>query len=326
MNVGLIGLDGHQGCVLNTIAKGDGLRLAAVASENKGPLDGVRKSKAAGPHTNFYSDWRELLDKEKLDILCLCSTNEQHAEQIQEGAARGLHICSEKPLTTTLEDLEATRKAVEKAGVKLTMLLTMRFTPPYLCAKRLVEGGAIGEICLATAQKSYKLGVRPEWMRCRRTFGGTIPFVGIHAMDLIRWTSGREFVECMAYHGNTGHPEIRDMEDQASVLLKLDNGGSATARLDYCRPASAPTHGDDRLRLAGTKGVVEVLSDVVTLITEAGGVTKPMMPPEEDLFGDFVASIQGKKEHLISAEDCYRMTEVTIKAREAADSGKIVRL
>ena len=326
IKIGLIGLDGHQGSVLNTIAGSSELRLAAVSSERKDALDGMRGSKAANPQTNFYSDWEEVLEKEKLDILCVCSTNDQHAEQIRAGAERGLHICSEKPLTTTLEDLEATRKAVAKAGVKLTMLLTMRFTAPYLCAKKIVAAGLIGEVCLATAQKSYKLGNRTEWMRCRRTFGGTIPFVGIHAMDLIRWTSGREFVECMAYHGNTGHPDMREMEDQASVLLKLDNGGSATTRIDYCRPAAAGTHGDDRLRLAGAKGGVEVMSNEVTLITESQGLTKPAMPPEQDLFADFVASIKGEKEHMISAEDCFRMTEVTIKARQAADNGRIVKL
>ncbi|MEW6358785.1 MAG: Gfo/Idh/MocA family oxidoreductase [Planctomycetota bacterium] len=326
MNVGLIGLDGHQGAVLNGIVKSDELRLAAVASERKDALDAMRRNKAADAETRFYANWEELLDKEKLDILAVCSTNVQHAAQIQAGAELGLHICSEKPLTTTLADLDETRKAVAKAGVHLTMLLTMRFTPPYLCAKRIVESGAIGEVCLVTAQKSYKLGNRPEWMRCRMSFGGTIPFVGIHGMDLIRWTSGREFVECMAYHGNTGHPDIREMEDQASVLLKLDNGGSATMRIDYCRPAAADTHGDDRLRLAGNKGVVEVMHNEVTLITESGGTTKPEMPPEQDLFLDFVASIKGEKEHLISAADCYRMTEVTLKARDAADAGKIVKL
>ncbi|NOZ20412.1 MAG: Gfo/Idh/MocA family oxidoreductase [Planctomycetes bacterium] len=326
MNVGLIGLDGHQGAVLNGIVKSDELRLAAVASERQDALDGMRKTKAGDEETGFYANWEELLDKETLDILAICSTNEQHAAQIQAGAERGLHLCSEKPLTTTLDDLAETRAAVEKAGVKLTMLLTMRFTPPYLCVKRIVESGVLGEVCLATAQKSYKLGARPEWQRCRMSFGGTIPFVGIHGMDLIRWTSGREFVECMAYHANTGHPDIRDMEDQASVLLKLDNGGSATMRIDYCRPSTADTHGDDRLRLAGSQGVVEVMSGEVTLITEADGPTQPEMPPEQDLFLDFVASIKGEKEHLIPAEDCFRMTEVVLRARDAADGGRIVRL
>lgn len=326
MNVGLIGLDGHQGVVLSGIAESDELRLVAVSSDKPDKLEGMRKGKRAAEGTSFYDNWEELLEKETLDILTICSENDQHAAQIQAGAERGLHICSEKPLTTTLEDLDAARAAVDKAGVHLTMLLTMRYTPAYACTREIVESGTIGEVCLATAQKSYKLGDRPEWMRCRRSFGGTIPFVGIHAMDLIRWTSGREFVECMAFHGNTGHPDIRQMEDQASVLLKLDNGGSATTRIDYCRPAAADTHGDDRLRLAGTKGVVEVMSNEVTLITEPDGLTKPKLPPEANLFLDFVAAIQGKGTCRIPAEDCYRMTEITLKARQAADDGKIVAL
>jgi len=165
-------------------------------------------------------------------------------------------------------------------------------------------------------------------MRNRATFGGTIPFVGIHALDLIRWTSGREFTECMAYHANAGHPEIRDMEDCASIALKLDNGGSATVRIDYCRPPTAPTHGDDRLRLAGNKGVVEVIGEQVTLMTHDAPPTVQTLERfgSPELFADFVKSIEGEAEHLISPDDVFRITEISLKARIAADEGKIVSL
>ena len=92
--------------------------------------------------------------------------------------------------------------------------------------------------------------------------------VGVHALDLIRWTTGEEFVEVTAYQGNTGHPEAGDMEDQAVLALRLSGGGSADVRLDYCRPQAAPAHGDDRLRVAGSSGVAEAMGGKVVLITQ----------------------------------------------------------
>ena len=90
-------------------------------------------------------------------------------------------------------------------------------------------------------------------MKSRATFSGAIPFVGIHMFDLMRWISGREFVKVAAFHSNVTQPQIREMHDNASAVFLLDNGGTATLRVDYLRPKAAPTHGDDRLRLAGGK-------------------------------------------------------------------------
>ena len=52
-------------------------------------------------------------------------------------------------------------------------------------------------------------------------------------------------------------------------MLTMRNGGVASVTLDYLRPAAAPTHGDERLRIAGTRGVIEtaLVEQKVTLIT-----------------------------------------------------------
>ena len=121
------------------------------------------------------------------------------------------------------------------------------------------------------AQKSYKIGLergqRPEWMRHRETYGGTIPYIGIHMVDLMRWVSGREFVETAAFQSRVGFDELRDMENNTAVIYRLDNRGTANLRMDYLRPETAPTHGDDRLRVVGIKGVVEYQGGTLSLMT-----------------------------------------------------------
>ncbi len=325
--VGLIGLDGHQGVLLNGCKKHPECEFAAICCSDPAKLDGFKKTEL-GRQARAYTDFREMLEKEDLDICGVCSINSEHAPALLELAKAKVHILSEKPLTTTLDDLAAVREAVEAAGVKLSMLLTMRFVPAYETARRLIAEGVIGTVALATSQKSYKLGNRPEWMRRRDTYGGTIPFVGIHALDLVRWCTGLEFVQGAAYHSNASHPDIRDMEDNASVLVRLANGASATARIDYCRPAAAPTHGDDRLRVAGDQGVVEVMDagTRVVLITHEQEPHEVELPPEQDFFADFVADIKGERSHRIPAEDAFRMTEICLKLRDAADEGRLVDL
>jgi predicted dehydrogenase len=208
------------------------------------------------------------------------------------------------------------------------MLLTMRFGGAYLAVKEIVESGAIGEVVQMASQKSYKLGERPEWMKSKNTFSGIIPYIGIHSIDLMRWTSGREFVAVAAFQSNIAHPEIRDMEDNATVALQMDNGGTAAVRLDYLRPPSAPTHGDATLRLAGSKGIIEVTNDSrdVMLLPTNQSPEAVAIPPSMSFLGDFLDSLKSEHEHLIPMEDAFRLTEICFKAREAAEKREIVSL
>jgi predicted dehydrogenase len=245
-------------------------------------------------------------------------------------------VIAEKPLCSSLEELEAIRKAVEKnTEVHLSMLLVMRFYPCYRMVKQIVDNDEIGDVLLGSAQKSYRMYYplpdggfrgRPGWMKSRSTFAGIIPYVGIHVTDLLWWASGREFVETMAYHGNLAHPDMGEMEDTASVLYQMDNGGSSVVRIDYHRPMTAPSHGDDRLRLAGSKGIVEVVESKVSLMTKDKEPHEVELPGPKPFFKNFVEGMRGEDEHLITKEEVIRITEICLKARESADKKKPVKL
>ncbi len=325
--IGLLGLDGHQGVVLDAIPHRSDACLAAVASEDAEALGWVKQHPAVTAQTRFYADWQQLLAREELDIALVCSINSLHAPMLVAAAARKLHIISEKPLALSLADLAAVRRAVDAAGVRLSMLLTMRCEPCYQTVAEAVGSGRIGKPVLATAFKSYRLGQRPPWQRQRATFGGTIPFVNIHTIDLLRWTTRCEFVECQAFHGNAGKPEAGEMEDHAVAVFRMDNGGVAVSQQDYLRPAAAETHGEVFLRIAGSEGVIEVLDNErrVSLVTAAEPARDLPLRPAVDYLGDFLGSLGGQREHLISQEDCFRVTEISLKALEAAQSGRGVR-
>jgi predicted dehydrogenase len=327
MKVGLIGLKGHYSTVLAGLAE-SGCELVAVCDDDEAALAAAREWPQAAPGMRVYTDYRALLDRETLDIVGESGTDNLRAEVIGACAARGIHVLAEKPLAYDLEQLDMLRGALAASGIHLSMLLTMRFEPAYRVIREQVAAGAIGEVCQAAMQKSYRLGNRPAWQRRHETFSGIIPFIGIHGLDLIRWTSGREFTRAMGFAANTGHPEIGDMEDNACVALELDNGGTAGLRLDYCRPAAAPTHGDDRLRLAGSRGVIESLTcgTEVTLITADEGPRVLDLPGARDQFVDFVHSIRAEGPCEVPTEDCYRMTEVVLRVRDAARRGEMAVL
>ena len=327
IRVAIIGLEGHYSEITGVAAVSSQVKVTAAAEQ-----DQARRKRAAGDEllgkATLYEDYRQMLEKESLDVVAVCGPNHTRAQILQECAARKLAIVAEKPLAMNLAELEEVRRQVTANAVPFTILLPMRFSPVYRRMHAIVREGQIGEVVAMAAQKSYKLGDRPDWMKKRATFGGTIPYIAIHMVDLMRWVSGREFVEASAFQSNVGFPAYGEMENNAAVIFKLDNGGTATVRLDYLRPETAPTHGDDRLRIAGTRGIVEFQEGIgVMLVTKdrkPGLLTD--LPPGGSLFSDFLDSIYNGRKHLFSSEEIFRVNEIVLKARDAAEGRSIVRI
>jgi predicted dehydrogenase len=327
VRIAIIGLEGHIGEILDPMDRLPDVQLVALQDPDPERVAQVAQGKhCAGARR--YSNWRELLNRENLDMVGVCGTNGDRAEILVECAKRKIHIVAEKPLAITVADLDRVRQAVRDSGVRLTMLIEMRFEAHYRALKQIVDSGEIGEVAQIAAQKSYKLGERAEWMRNRATYGGTIPFIAIHMVDLIRFTSGRELVEAVSFEGRVGHPELRDMENTTATIFQLDNRGTAALHMDYLRPDTAPTWGDDRLRLAGTRGVAEYqAANGVTLIT---GDRAPReirtLPPAGSLFLDFLESVYHGAAPGLSLMDIYRVNEIVLASRDSADRHQIVRL
>lgn len=321
VRVGLIGLDEHFEEIVEPLKVLPDAELVAVTDRRE-----ALPPRLAG--ARLYHDYRRMLDRERLDVVGICNRNGERAEAVLACLERKVHVAAEKPLAIERPDLDAIRRAVRKQGVRLTMLLGMRFEPPYVAMQSLVEAGAIGEVGQISTQKSYKIEERPEWYRHRNTYGGTIPWIGIHMVDLMRWTSGREFTETVSYQSRVGYPDLGDMENVTGSLFRLDNGGVGLLRMDYLRPKSAPTHGDDRLRLAGTKGILEYQpSTGVTLMTgERPPEVIKELPAPKFLFTDFLESIYLGKTHRLTESDVFRVNEIVLLARESADRHQIVRL
>ncbi len=224
-----------------------------------------------------------------------------------------------------IEQLEVLRGAVQSGKAKFTIMLSMRFEGAYFTARKLVEEGVIGNPVLAFAQKSYRWGTqRPKFYKKRELYGGTIPWIGIHPIDCVRWVTGLEFQSVTAHHAALVHG-FGDCEDMATALFTFKTGGSALISVDYLRPAAAPTHADDRFRIVGSKGVLEIRGEELQLIDE-NGVSYPTLEEPSNLFVDFVRELQGSGDHLIRPEDAFRVTEIALKTRDAADTGRTVAL
>jgi predicted dehydrogenase len=327
VRIAVLGFDGHPGEITSRLAQLPDLEVAAVFDADPAvTARAVRNPRMA--KAKQYTDYRRMLDAEKLDLVAVCNSNGERAEAILACVSRKLNVIAEKPLAVEWDDLNRVKKAVARSGIKLGMLLPMRYDPSYLALKKIVDSGEIGEVAQIGAQKSYKAGERPAWMRNRKTYGGTIPWIGIHMIDLMRFTSGRDMTAVASFQTRIAFPEIGDMENVTGSLFKLDNSGIGTLRMDYLRPDTAATHGDDRLRLAGIKGVAEYQAS--TGVTLMSGARKPEtirdLVRAGSVFIDYLLYAYTGATPTLSLADIYRTNEIVLGARDAAEKGQLVRL
>ena len=329
IRVGLIGASGHFGKALTAIAASNRAVLAGAARAHDGePWDAVRKHPAFTQDTGEFSSPEELLDRGFLDAVIVNPPYGWNARWAIAAVERGVAVYCEKPLATTFDDLERLKAAARRSGVPLVAMYEFRTDPVVRAAARAVREGRIGAPRLAFGQKSYKFGPerRPAWYNDRSMYGGTIPWVAIHAIDWTRYIAGKEFRAVSAVQYRYGKAPLADVEAAGSIQLEGEEF-AAVVTFDYLRPAGAKTHGNDRFRIVGDRGEItgSVPDRRIELCTDAGVEALPL---EEgpSLFEALIDALASGSAPPMTAEDAIRSTEVALWARQAADERRRIEM
>src|SRR4051812_8369715 len=113
IRVGVAFMEGHTGEIFNAVKGMPDIELAAVSDPNP-----AKMAKLASA-IRRYADYRQMLEKEQLDVLGIGGPNGGRADVILAAAARKVHIASEKPLAIDRATLERVRHAVQANNVRL---------------------------------------------------------------------------------------------------------------------------------------------------------------------------------------------------------------
>jgi predicted dehydrogenase len=327
INVCLIGGSGHVGLAFSGSHGRDDIRFTAVApgSSHENVAWLMPRMKEFGGEPKYYSDYKKMLLTEKPDLVVTDNYFGDHAEVNKAVLESGCHLFAEKPLATSLELLESVQKAFLSAGVQMAAMLNYRARGSFYTAWQMIQSGSIGEIRLLNAQKSYKLGDRPSFMRERKTYGGTLTWVGIHGIDWISWMSGQKFISVTAAQSSLHNHGAGTLEMTALAQFRLTHEVMASLSADYHNPPQAILHGDDRIRIVGTDGVIEVINDTLRLTNrDAAGWQQIACQPDQELFSGFLDQIEGKGICRVSAADSFTATEAAIRAQMSADSAQTI--
>jgi predicted dehydrogenase len=147
LRVGIIGSTGRgdYGHGVDTAFKDlDGFEIAAAADADPAGLASAGKRLGV---TKLYADYREMLSREKLDMVSIAPRwLTDRVAMVTAAAEAGCHIYLEKPFAATLQDADAMRAACDRAKVKCSLAHQLRTMPPVREAFRRIKAGEFGKV------------------------------------------------------------------------------------------------------------------------------------------------------------------------------------
>jgi len=167
-------------------------RLVAVCGRTE---EAVAEAAERFGYETYYTDWRKLIEDDRIELVDNCLPNNMHAPPTIAAAEAGKHVICEKPLARTVEEAKAMYEAAEKAGVKNMTAFNYRFVPAIRLAKKLIDEGYLGKILQFRAVYLQEWIMNPNFplvWRLRKNVSGSgvLGDLGAHIIDLARFLVG----------------------------------------------------------------------------------------------------------------------------------------
>ena len=329
IRIATLGGFGHTPSVLDEVQGDAQVLVAACAPAYEAEDIAAVSSHPACQKARIYSDYRNLLDEVRPEVVIIGTRLDKIAGIAAEAAQRGCHLICEKPLALSKESLGRLYEAVVQNKVNLTAMLSMKNKAAFRTARTVYRGGTLGEAVVLNVRKSYKWNGRPAWFGERRFYGDTFGWVGIHAFSIIHFVTGAAFVSLSAMASNRHHPEYPDCQDCGVVSGVLSNGAYATISLDLFRPGSAATWGDDWLRMVGDKGILEANAGRQTcgVMTAADDDYRPIpLEREGAIYRAFLDMVRAGGVDCRQRDEAFGLTYTCLCARQAAETGRVIQV
>jgi predicted dehydrogenase len=263
--------------------------LGAICDADRERADAFSKNY----HVPGYYSLEEMLKKENLDAITVCTPASTHFKIASLALANGTHVFVEKPMTTSPKDGELLIEAAKEANRILTVGFIERFNPPIEGLKQMISEGKLGDLILLEFHRENRRGENIGDV-------GIVKDASIHDIDTACWLFGELPKTVYARVGMVNSTQKH--EDFATVLMGFSGQKTAFLVTNWITPSRVRT-----LSAVFSGGVVDV--DFVTQqasVHEGSATTVPTRPFQEPLMLElkaFISTIQEKGRPRVTGQD-----------------------
>lgn len=321
----------HVDYALAEVAHRDELELVAVAE----PDAALRERYLAGVRAPRYDSAQELLAAHDVDVALVAGVYSERAAATVAALQAGAHVLADKPLCTTLEQLDEVRRAIARAERHVSLVFEKRFHPATLALRRLLADGVLGRIAMVASTGPHKLNqsARPAWFLDPATYGGIAGDLPIHDIDLVLDLVAKQTLAAgampsplhgtvSALAGNARPQDHPGFDDHVSLLLRAGDV-LATLEANWLGPEASDVHGHYRMRVTGAQGTAEVdwAYHRLTVTTHDRPTwEEPLGPAQRPAQYFFDALLEGRAPE-VSTIASLQATEVALLAQRSAEAG-----
>jgi predicted dehydrogenase len=269
------------------------------------------------------------------DAVIIANPTALHLEVAIPAAQAGCHLLIEKPISHTLENLDALNTAVKKSGCRVLAGFQFRFHPGLQRAKDLLLSRELGRPLLAHAHWGEYLPDWHPWEDYRQSYsarsdlGGGVVLTLNHPFDYLRWLLGE--VDTVSGHiRNSGKLEL-DVEDEADIDLEISDGIHANVHLDYLQKPA--THW---LEIVCSKGKIfwDGISGLLRVFGATGDIKQEIPVPvgfeRNDLFlaeiNHFIKVVKGDAESVCTLDDGIKALQIALAVQTSSVEGRKINL
>ena len=327
LRVGAIGIGGMGSGHLRSIQAHKGVKVCAVCDVNPAALDQV-----TDPDVHKYSEWRDLLEKEALDLVAVCLPHHLYAPVVTAALRRDLHVYKDKPFAKDLHDAKLMLTTARRHKRRIFVGAQRKFSPSFLKAKEIVDSGRLGKVHFVRGAIHYYwphvFTNTMRWRGVRKESGGiAIIDSGYHILDAL-----------IAYHGKpasvfaaTGSLRAAkdgkyDIDDKAALVLNYKDGSLGAVTISF---ATVPS--EFRVVLHGQEGTLDINPSTMHLY-EGGKLVEQMAVDDSKVntlevqFAHCVDALLKKKPSLCDMDRALDVQRVIEAAYESDRTGKVAKV
>lgn len=206
-------------------------------------LDKKTGQKVANTYnTKFYSNYKDLIKKEKLDAVSIAVPTKLHKRVALDFINNGISVLIEKPLASTVKEAEEIVNLADKKNVKLLVGHIERYNPAVDELKKLIELRLLGDILSVVVKR---VGIYPP----RIKDVNVVTDLAVHDLDIVTNILGRLPNSVLARGGDSSHDGV---EDHTDIFLDYGNTG-CFIQVNWVTPVKIRN-----LTITGTKGYAEL--------------------------------------------------------------------
>jgi xylose dehydrogenase (NAD/NADP) len=272
-----------------------------------------------------FGSYQEMLDDPGIDVVYNSLPNSLHTEWTVKALKAGKHVLCEKPLATSLEEVDQMISAAQETGMHLAEAFMYRHHPQTIKVKELVDAGILGEVRLIKGDFTFNIKSEDDIRLDPNLGGGSIWDIGTYPISYARFILGEEPQEVFGWQliGNSDVDEVftGQMRFAGSVFAQFDSGFRSPYR--------------SRIEIVGSEASMVIPHpfnpglDVEIQIDRGGEFESFTMPSLELYIGeveDMADVILNGSPPRVSVEDSRNNAALILALLKSAKSGKPVRL